>query len=185
MALFLLRHCKTLNSINNLFTGQSDIDICSKDIDISNFLSQNKDMKIYCSTLNRCKQTLELFVAQKDISQSEVVFSSQIIERNYGDFEGKEKDKIKKEYHDYFLGNTFNYKMTPPNGEGFDVFVNRIRSFVYENIFSESKNNINVIIIAHTNVFKALLCVKYCDNKFAIWNNLIFENGKIYNFGEE
>lgn len=146
--LFFLRHLPTQNNTHACINGRSaDAPILemrsitgAKDVDV-----------VYCSSALRCRQTLECF-SQANKAQS-VYESDLLLERSMGRLEGQKRDAMAALYPELFDSNKFRVFSTPPEGEPFEDFMQRVRCFYTDHLALASGD---VLVCSHNQFLKAL-----------------------------
>ncbi|MBR3885647.1 MAG: histidine phosphatase family protein [Clostridia bacterium] len=140
MILMFVRHGESVdNELTEFGRKQCELMVMSKDN--YNF------SKIYCSIMNRCKQTAEYFSKKYNL---EVEYVSSLKDREMLSNEPKTDDE--KEWYDNYLNKNYSHK----NPEGCKEFLQRnFREF--DRIINAHKDkNENVILVAHSCTFYAL-----------------------------
>lgn len=157
--IFFLRHLCTRYNVNDILTGRSnDIPIYEmKEIKVD----QDMDI-VYCSTALRCMETLNIFLRMH--KSTKIIYTDRILERNLGILEGKPRKEMILRYPSLFTEGKFSVFATPPNGESFVSFQDRVKKFYEQEI---CKNNGNILICSHNQFLKMLY--------FIIKNNAITE----------
>ncbi len=174
-----LRHCATLNSANNIITGQQNISIIDKEKLMLNSNTQiNNETIILASTMYRCKDTVEKFIDFYNL-KFKVIYTDFLIERNMGIFENMNREDAILNYGDFFLNKKYRYELTPPNGEKFDDL--RIR---VEKVIKLYCGNENIIICSHNHIMKLLFTILNKKDIEYIWYKFNFETGKLYSNSE-
>lgn len=158
------RHGQTDYNKEHKFQGSGiDAPINKKGIEQANNLKDIIDTLdvIYSSPLKRALQTAKIVSDRFNIP---ININNNLIEINYGIFEGKKKEYIKnnypKEYKSWFESND-NYKIPESDESKFDLG-NRLISEV-KNIAKTDKNN-TIGICAHGRLFacaRLVLCQEY------------------------
>lgn len=106
-----------------------------------------KFSKIYCSTVNRCKETAEYFERMYGL---DVEYFADLKDRET--LSGKPKTKDEQEWYDNYLNKNYSHK----NPEGCKEFLERNYK-VFDKIISKHKSkNENVILVAHSCTFYAI-----------------------------
>lgn len=172
ISLYALRHFKTDNNVKNVISGSNpSIPI----IESSPIACEIEFDKIYCSSALRCIQTLDEYLGVKSVSN--IIYTDRILERDLGDLEGTPRKEAAKLYPTLFCGPHFNVFQTPPNGESFLLFHNRVLSF-WQNL--QERDNGDILVCSHNQFLKMLYFINY--NKHVTteeWNALSFRNGII------
>lgn len=117
----------------------------------------------YCSDLIRHKQTLHIIldtIKQKHVSINE---SNALKERNYGDYNGKNKWEVKKLLgENEFLKLRRGWDYPIPNGESLKQVYEREVPYLETKIIPEIKSGKNVLIVGSGNNLRAV--VKYIED---------------------
>ena len=177
--LFVLRHCKTKNNVENRISGQMDSEIVDFSIDISNLNQEivyQLGLNIITSPAPRCLQTVELI--KKQIHGRVIIQTdNRLLERKMGDWEGKKKISIINNSCKIING-YIDPNFTPPNGESFSSLSQRIDEFIAD---LQSQMFLSpVLICSHNQALKVLKSKLYRTQNFIdFWGNESFENGKI------
>jgi len=102
--LFLLRHGETLANINLIYQGQGDSPLSELGIDEAKLLAKALKTEqftgLYSSNLTRSYETARIV---SEHQKTEAVIIPELIERNYGIFEGLSFHEIKEKYPDLYL----------------------------------------------------------------------------------
>lgn len=178
--IFFLRHLKTTNNKLNIISGQSETPILSTPYHSKEDFSQYD--KIFCSTSKRCVETIKI-LSRNRIPNNAVVFDSRIEERNMGLLEGMSKKHCQTIYPYLFHRNYFDPFLTPPNGESYQNFKDRLQNFYNEYLSSGEQGNI--LICSHNQALKLLrLLILEKEISYQSWEEINFLNGKILKITE-
>lgn len=173
--IFALRHCQTLYNTNGIISGQANIHICSTFIDLHEYQNVGKSI-IITSPLIRCLETCELLRSRIEVSQ--LIVDSRLSERHMGIFQGINRRECQLKYPEYFKNDgRFNRIMSPPQGESFSSFYNRIKEF-YDDI--RHKDYDSLIIVSHNQTLKLLQEIMNCNS-----SSLGFINGVLVELSAE
>ena len=149
MKIYVTRHGQTDWNVQGKTQGRTDIEL--NEVGIEQAKQTKEELKnveidlIICSPLKRARKTAEIINEGRNIP---IIFEEQIIERNFGEFEG---EKIKfDEFWDYNL--TPNYQ----RAETIQEIISRISNFL-DKIKEEYKNK-NVLLVTHGGVSIAINC---------------------------
>lgn len=150
MEIYVLRHCKTESNINNKWCGsKSDINLSSvgqqQNNKVIDELSKINFDYIFSSPLKRCLVTSKP-IANK--TKAKLIIDNRIIERDFGDLEGKECSYDDKEKLSSFELNTDLNKNVEKIS---DMFFNRIIPFIKEVEKLDAKK---VLIVTHSWVLR-------------------------------
>lgn len=162
--------------------GQLDASIIPMNYINLDEIKSFENLLILSSPLKRCRQTLDICIRQliqmDCIKNIEIRFDENLRERHLGDFQGKNKIEARKIFPNFFNGNTLIPTITPPQGEDFITFFNRIQNF-YSYLYNLSEFNGAIIVVSHLQVFKMLTCIHLNLNIDEIWASLKFEHNKL------
>ncbi|MEK4699069.1 histidine phosphatase family protein [Solibacillus sp. FSL R7-0668] len=139
----LIRHEKTDANLKRKYIGWTDEPIVEQ-VEFSPFVQSEF---IYGSDLIRCQQT-----ANGYFPEATFIAHKQLRELNFGDFEMKTYEQLQ---HDpiYRAWIDDPYNVTPPNGEDFEQFKQRVISAFMEIVEAQQ----NYIFVVHGGVIRVLL----------------------------
>lgn len=152
--LVLLRHGE-ITGFENRYLGVTDAHLSVKGVEqgvrAADSLSLTNFDNIYCSPLERCRETLKL-LKQKEY----VVYDERLTEVNFGLWEGKTFSEINGQYPEivkkWAEGDPeFGF----PEGDTIKNFRNRISDFAQHLYSSEGQN---LLIVTHGGVIRHLIC---------------------------
>lgn len=164
--LILVRHGQSTWNAADTWTGLTDISLDGKGREQAKKAAQLlKGYTIdfaFTSGLRRAQQTLDEIKEKLHINPSTTA-NSALNERDYGDFTGKNKLEVEKEYgqaqyHAWRRG----WNMPIPNGETLKDVYERVVPYYKKLILPKIKEGKNILICAHGNSLRAL--VKYLEN---------------------
>ena len=153
MKLYVVRHGQTNWNVEKKMQGSADIPLNERGIEQAyetKELLKEKDFNlIVCSPLIRAKQTADIINEDRNVP---IIYVESLRERNYGEFEG-----VNKQTFDCngFWAYTKNLKYE--KAENIQDFFKRIKSVVNE--LKENYDNENILIVCHAGVMKALECI--------------------------
>ncbi|MFX1294304.1 MAG: histidine phosphatase family protein [Promethearchaeota archaeon] len=173
----MFRHGETEFNRDKKFTGHLDIKLTPKGIEQSKFIAEklrDKEFQVaYHSRLSRSKDTL-LIVVKEYHPNVEIIEDNRIIERSYGDFQGKTHkwciETYGKEQFDIWHRS---YDVPPPNGESIRIVEKRVLDFIEDLLKKMKKERVNVAIAAHGNSMRPFR--RYFEN-FSIKEMMKLEN---------
>lgn len=165
--LILVRHGESVWNHKGLWTGLTDVDLSATGRDearrVASFLKDIHPQIAFTSTLKRARQTLEEILEELEIQHIPIYENSALNERDYGDFTGKNKWDLEKEYgKEQFLKWRRGWDEPIPGGETLKDVYGRVIPYYKEHILPKLISGKNVIVCAHGNSLRAL--VKYLDN---------------------
>lgn len=150
--IYITRHGQTdWNAINKVM-GTVDMPLNTIGLEqakqTQNALLETKIDLILCSPLSRTKQTADIINENRNIP---TIFDDRIVERNFGEFEGKTIEEFDfVSYWDYYKNNHYD------SSENIQDFFDRIYNFL-DDIISKYKDK-NVLIVTHGGVGMAVEC---------------------------
>jgi len=186
--LILVRHGKSIFNVQNIFTGWADVALAPKGVAEAKkageiIKKQGIDLDMcFCSYLKRAVKTAWVILETADMMQVDCLHSWKLNERHYGDWQGKDKDAVKKEvaatrfdkiHRGYDTrppllkaGDTRQPKLDPkyknvnpdllPAGESLKDTEKRVVNYYFEAIVPQLMKNRNVLLSAHGNSLRAL-----------------------------
>lgn len=171
MNLYVVRHGEVLSNVKGIISGCNDEKLTEKGIiQASEVQSKLQDIKfdiVYCSPVERAKQTANIIVPKNDI-----VYDYRISERDPGTMLGKSRKNIDK--NDW---NSLDKDRTLEGAETLLSGLKRVRNFLDEvHVKYEDKN---VLIVTHNFISK---CVWILENNICSQeqiNNFFHDNGEI------
>ena len=164
--LILIRHGESTWNAVNAWTGLTDISLDEKGRE-----QARKDAELirdfpidlaFTSNLRRAQQTLDEIKSALHTNPPTQA-SPALNERDYGDFTGRNKLEVEKEYgqEQYFKWRR-GWDEPIPNGETLKDVYERVVPYYKEQILPEIKSGKNILISAHGNSLRAL--IKYLEN---------------------
>lgn len=165
--LILVRHGESIWNAKGLWTGFTDISLSEK----GKAQAKKAGLAIFdipihiafTSDLKRSKETLEEILDVLSIKHLPVYESPNLKERDYGDFTGKNKWEIEKEYgKEQFLKWRRGWNEPIPGGETLKDVYERVVPYYKEHILPKLLAGKNVLISAHGNSLRAL--IKYLED---------------------
>ena len=175
MNLYVIRHGETDWNKRFVLQGATDIPLNENGLqqakEASLLLKDIKFDHIYVSPLTRTKQTLE----NLNLSCKNIIIEPEIIERNFGAFEGTQTDT--KSYWNYELNLSSN------NVEAIQHFFYRIYTVLNKIIKEYENTDKNIILVTHNGVQMA---INFLLNDYPTTDNILALrippcNFKIYN----
>jgi len=152
---YIFRHGQTYFNKNKIFTGWKESKLTSLGIKQAKKIAlklKNKKISIAIETkLSRSKDTLKQ-VLKYHPECKKIIIDNRIIERSYGDLEGKYHDfAIKKYGIEQFNKWHRGFRIRPPKGESFADVEKRVGNFVKDLRKLIKKEKVNIAISAHGN----------------------------------
>jgi len=119
--LVLVRHGQSVYNQKNIFTGWTDVDLSEQGRDEAKkaglLLKKNSIYPDICFTswLNRAIHTAQILLKELNWEHIDSLKSYKLNERHYGDWQGRDKDEVKKEVgEEQFLAVRRGYNVAPP-----------------------------------------------------------------------
>ena len=152
---YLFRHGQTYFNKNKFFTGWKESKLTPLGIRQARKIAlelKNKKIGIAIETrLSRSKDTLKQVLKYHPECRKRIV-DNRMIERSYGDLEGKSHESIIQEYGiDIFNQWHRGFKSRPPKGESFADVEKRVKIFIKYLKKLIRKEKTNIAISAHGN----------------------------------
>lgn len=163
-ALVLIRHGQSEWNLKNLFTGWKDPDLTEKGH--AEAIAAGKKLKesglkfdiAYTSALQRAQKTAQHILEQMGQSNLEMIQTSALNERNYGDLSGLNKDEVRLQWgQEQVQMWRRSYTIAPPNGESLRDTGARIWPYYLYHIQPHILRSQTVLIAAHGNSLRALI----------------------------
>lgn len=173
--IYVFRHGETYDNCRRIFSGWRDSRLTPKGITQAKKLQQaltKKDIDLcIVSRLSRSKETARIVLKNHPDVKFEI--DNRIIERCYGNLQGKSKLKMAQENPQLVAKYRRGYNFPPPNGESIKMVEKRVIPFCQELVKRVKKHNINVAISAHGNSMRVIR--KYFE-KLSLTEELTIEN---------
>ena len=176
MRIIIVRHGQTEWNFQKKLMGRRDIPLNKKGLEQANDtrekLSSEKIDLIICSPLKRAKETAEIINKNRNIP---IIYDERIIERNFGEFEGKEAKCIDMHsYWDFYKNNKYE------NSENIKDFFKRVYDFL-DDIQSKYKGK-NILIVAHGGISVPIACYFNKNIPKGSLSDLILENCQVLSY---
>ena len=153
MKLYFTRHGRTQWNEEHRFQGQTDIELNALGREQAELISENLKntniSAIFASPLTRAMDTAREIAKHHDI---EVVSDKRLIERGYGNFEGKNYETITPYDPDEF----WSFDFDKENIERMDSVYDRIENFLDEII--DNYQDKDVLVVAHGGIYRPISC---------------------------
>ena len=161
MRLTIVRHGQSEWNKLNLFTGFKNVDLTEHGVQEAKNAGKNIETNIdiaFTSKLDRARNTCKII--KNELGQDfEVIENDALNERDYGDLTGQNKEALAKKFGDeqvYLWRRSVSVR--PPNGENLLDVIERVSEY-FNNIIKPELESKNVLIVAHGNSIRALLCI--------------------------
>jgi len=119
--LVLVRHGQSVYNQKNIFTGWTDVELSEQGVkearEAGKLLQKNNIYPDICFTswLKRAIHTAQILLQELEWEHIDALRSYKLNERHYGDWQGRNKDEVKKEYgEEKFLAVRRGYDVAPP-----------------------------------------------------------------------
>jgi len=167
--LIIARHGESEWNATGQWTGTTDVHLTEKGFKEAAKLGVAlKELEIpinaaYCSEQIRTRETLEGILNASQQFDVDISVASEINERDYGDYTGKNKWEVKEilgeeAFNDLRRG----WNVEIPNGETLKMVYERAVPFYREKILPLVNKGQNVLLVAHGNSIRAL--IKYIED---------------------
>lgn len=161
--LTIFRHGLTLENEKSQYLGWTDAPLSKqgrKDTEkIARLLDGWQADQIITSDLLRCQETSGLLFPNQDFQTNQA-----LREMNFGSFEGKTYGELKNQ-KDYQLWLDDIFQLSPPGGESFDVFSERVKKGMVEITQSLSTEVNDLVLVVHGGVLRLLLSTYVASSK--------------------
>lgn len=153
----VIRHAPTESNRREIFMGSMDIPSTEDGLraaeELGQMLSGDRFEYRFCSPLARAKATAQLIFPDQP-----VILDAGLAERDLGSWSGQSKKDLRIQFPDAFnkAGRLDPY-FTPPSGETFSLFVDRIRTFLFTVMNLEE--DVNVAVVSHNGVIRVMRCM--------------------------
>ena len=178
MNLFVTRHGQTDWNVQKKVMGRCDEPLNEKGLEQAEetrkkLLDEDIDL-IICSPLIRARKTAEVINKGRNIK---IIYDDRLIERDFGEFEGKEtKDFDFHSYWNYYKNEYYE------KAENIHEFFKRVYSFL-DDITSTYKGK-NILIVAHGGISIPIACYfnKIIPEGSLVEAGLVLENCQVASY---
>ena len=161
MRLIIVRHGQSEWNKLNLFTGFKNVNLTEHGVQEAKNAGKNIETNIdvaFTSILDRARNTCKII--KDELNQDfEIIENEALNERDYGDLTGQNKEALAKKFGEeqvYLWRRSVNIR--PPNGENLLDVIERVSEY-FNNVIKPHLESKNVLIVAHGNSIRALLCI--------------------------
>jgi alpha-ribazole phosphatase len=177
MNIYFVRHGQTDENNNRYYYGKLDVCLNEKGLSQAKraaaFLNRVKFDEVYVSERKRAVETADIILGH---NFKKINIDKRIDEMDFGKFEGKSYEQIKKLYPEQWGKWCSDWKNeSPPGGESYIEFYSRIRGFM-EDILKLNRKNI--LVVTHGGVIRSAYCYILNDNLDFFWK-FASKNGDI------
>ena len=162
--LVLIRHGQSEWNLKNLFTGLQNPPLTTqgiKEARQAGKIIKNLNIifnKAFTSTLKRAQQTTDYLLEEAQKNPINIIKTSALNERDYGDLTGMNKEEAMKKWGEKQIKIwRRSYNIAPPNGESLRDTAARVWLYYIHNIQPEILRGKNILITAHGNSLRALI----------------------------
>jgi alpha-ribazole phosphatase len=166
MAVTLLRHGLTKENKEKKYVGWTDVPLSLKGKKMLNaHVSYPKADLFITSDLMRCTETLSILYR----TESDYILNAAFREMHFGDWELKTYEQLKENAR-YIKWLSDHQLYSPPNGESYEEFTNRIIKGWHEAVQMMLENNKRrAVIMTHGGVIRLLL-EKFAPEEKQFWD---------------
>lgn len=173
MKLWLVRHGQTQANVDGLYSGISETSLTEKGIsqaeEVGNMLNYIAFDKVLCSELSRAQHTTQLILQQRNVP---VITEPRLNEMNFGDWEMRHhRDLQRLDAENYSAWCNDWQNVVPKNGEGFQIFSQRVSAFATS--LSLLPKQENVLIVSHQGVLSLLIATLLNMPPDSLWHFVI------------
>ena len=156
MKLYVIRHGQTDWNVKEKCQGRTDIELNNTGIkqaqNAKEQLKKHKIDLIICSPLKRTRKTAEII---NETINSEIIIDERIIERGYGNLEGKTDEEWKEIIGDNVsIANYYNLNWNKQNIEPIQDICKRVWEVLDE--IKEKYNDKNILLVTHGGTCRAI-----------------------------
>ena len=152
MEILVARHGQTDWNVRKKVQGKADIELNGKGIEqaknVQKLLENEKIDLIICSTLKRAKQTAQIVNEKRNLP---IICDERLEERDFGEYEGEEKDKF-----DFSSFWCYSKNLKYEKAESIKDFFNRVYIFLDE--IKEKYKDKNILLVTHGGVSIPIYC---------------------------
>ncbi|MBU0708945.1 histidine phosphatase family protein [Patescibacteria group bacterium] len=156
--IYLFRHGETYDNRRKIYCGHRDSKLTPKGVQQAHELRKklkDKDINLcIISSLSRSIDTAK--IALRDHLDVKYIVDDRMIERNYGELQGKSKEKTFREDTELAVVYRRGYDVAPPGGESIKMVEKRVFPFCEELVKRVKENNVNVAISGHGNSMRVI-----------------------------
>ena len=177
MKLLIVRHGETDENSQKIIQGRLPGKLTSlgekQAKELGKKLKKYKIDKIYCSPIDRCRQTLELALKEMDY-KGEIEYTELLSERDFGKYSGKPRSEV--DFDELDKDTAENKDMGVETQGNID---RRIKEFL-EKI--RQKDNQTVLVVSHSNPIRCLWVNLTSKSFREVLETVSIENGEIEEF---
>lgn len=170
--ILFLRHFETKLNKEKRISGRSlEMTILEPQNIVGDFAVDH----VICSPAVRCRQTLQAFLRDRQVE--DVCYVPELVERDMGLLEGRLRSEMAKEYPLLFNDGKFCLFETPPQGESYKMFYDRVKECWEAHL----KTQDGTILICSHNQFLKMLYLIILDIPVTEehWERIYFQNGTV------
>jgi 2,3-bisphosphoglycerate-dependent phosphoglycerate mutase len=165
--MYIFRHGESEDNAQFLFSGWRDADLTEKGRDQAKVLAKKlKDKKfdiLISSPQKRAIETMKIAISlNKNATDLQINADKRIMERSYGDLQGKSKLELQLEDPEKLKIYRRSFDQAPPNGESLKQVCERVADFCNEIVPLMKENKINVAVSCHGNSIRGFR--RYFEN---------------------
>ncbi len=165
----LVRHGRTEWNKDRIFRGTADVPLDEQGRKeaacAAEWLKEETFHAAYCSPLSRTVETAEIILKPHGIH---VQHHAGFLDLNYGDWQGKTLEEVKKVYPDlYRRWEEEPHRVIFPNGEGLDAVRERAESGIRE--IASGQEGQTVLVASHRVVNKVLIATLLGLDNASFW----------------
>ncbi|MBV9022714.1 MAG: histidine phosphatase family protein [Streptomycetaceae bacterium] len=156
MPIYFIRHGESQANEQNRFAGRLNAPLTSLGIRQAHQAAQRVAAlgthidELHVSPLDRARNTAEIIMEAQARQPERTVVSEDLVERDFGDFSGRNKSLVKKTigfaaYTEYFHSHTG----CPPGGESWEAMYERTAAYYHNVLLPASRSGRTVLVVCH------------------------------------
>lgn len=176
MRLFVIRHGQVPSNVEGIISGWNDEQLTEKGISqanqIRNQLQNIQFDVVYCSPIDRAKQTAKIIAPQ-----NEILYDARLAEREPGTLLGQSRKNI-----DRNSWNSLDTDRTPEGAETLASGLKRVKDILDE--MNEKYKDKTVLIVTHNFISKCIWILENNIQNPELINSFFHNNGEIKYYGQ-
>lgn len=176
MRLFVIRHGQVPSNVEGIISGWNDEQLTEKGIlqanQIKNQLQNIQFDVVYCSPIDRAKQTAKIVAPQ-----NEILYDARLAEREPGTLLGQARKNIDKN-----SWNSLDTDRTPEGAETLASGLKRVKNILDE--INEKYKDKTVLIVTHNFISKCIWILENNIQNPELINSFFHDNGEIKYYGQ-
>lgn len=173
MKLCLVRHGQTQANLEGVYSGISETPLTQTGVsqakELGDILQPACFDKVFCSELGRAQHTMRLILEPCNVP---VITEPRLNEMNFGDWELRHhRDLQNQDAENYAAWCKDWQNVIPTNGEGFQLFSQRVQAIAQDFLRQQSEENI--LIVSHQGVLSLFIATLLNMPAASLWHFVI------------